>query len=353
MKHRLKVLVIEDQQDIRESICEILDLAGYETFQADNGRLGLIGVDKNSPDIILCDIMMPELDGLGVLHMLSRKPSTATIPFIFLTAKSDRLDIRKAMDMGADDYLIKPFDDIELLNAVECRLKKRVQQRSVLDADFDEISRLLPNTRGMDELKILARDRKLRQVKRKQVIYYDGDTPAGVYLVVSGRVKTFKVAEDGREFLTGLYGPQEYFGLVPFLLAEDYRETAEAVEDGSVCLLPKNRIDELIWKRPDVAASFLKIMANNVVDNEEQLLQLAYHSVRKRMAELLVRLRIKCDNVDLSTLNLSRDNLASMAGIATETVSRILGDFKNEGLISGTSNQIVILNSDKLERMKN
>src|SRR5690606_8682353 len=146
--------------------------------------------------------------------------------------------------------------------------------------------------------------------------------------------------------------PEEYFGLAAMLSGGDYKETAEAMEDTSLCLLPRGMVEELIGKDRDVAANFIKILANNVLSKEEQLLQLAYHSVRKRMAELLIRLKEKSGNTDLGTLNLSRENLASMAGIATETVSRILGDFKEEGLITRSASQIVILNSDKLEKMK-
>src|SRR5437868_15508328 len=117
-----KVLIIEDNDDIRENVVEILQLAGYEAFAANNGKAGAEISVSQAPDIILCDIMMPELDGYGVLYMLNKKPDTAALPFIFLTAKAERVDLRKGIEMGADDYLTKPFDDIELLNAIETRL---------------------------------------------------------------------------------------------------------------------------------------------------------------------------------------------------------------------------------------
>ena len=126
-----KVLIIEDNVDIRENIVEILELSGYTTFAANNGKTGVELAIKNLPDIILCDIMMPDLDGYGVLFMLNKHPETAATPFIFLTAKAERIDVRKGMEMGADDYLTKPFDDMELLSAIESRLKKKeIQQLS-------------------------------------------------------------------------------------------------------------------------------------------------------------------------------------------------------------------------------
>ena len=108
------LLIIEDNEDIRESTAEILELAGYTVLKAENGKKGVELAQAHLPDLILCDIMMPELDGYGVLYLLNKNPETATIPFIFLTAKTERVDMRKGMEMGADDYLTKPFDEIEL-----------------------------------------------------------------------------------------------------------------------------------------------------------------------------------------------------------------------------------------------
>lgn len=119
------ILIIEDNTDIREGTAEILELTGrYDVLSAENGRIGVDLAMAHLPDLILCDIMMPELDGYGVLYILSRHEETAHIPFIFLTAKAERSDMRKAMELGADDYLTKPFDDVELLNAIDVRFKK-------------------------------------------------------------------------------------------------------------------------------------------------------------------------------------------------------------------------------------
>src|SRR5215510_7201224 len=118
------ILIIDDHEDIRENIAEILSFGGYKTFTAENGKRGIETALKEKPDLIICDIMMPELDGYGVLHLIRKNETTQTTPFIFLTAKTERSDFRKGMEMGADDYVTKPFDDIEILNAIEIRLKK-------------------------------------------------------------------------------------------------------------------------------------------------------------------------------------------------------------------------------------
>src|ERR1700712_1967967 len=118
------ILIIEDNAEVRENTAEIIELANYKVITADNGKTGVELALKEKPDLVICDIMMPVLDGYGVYHLMSKHKETATIPFIFLTAKSEKADFRKGMEMGADDYIMKPFDGIELLNAIEIRLKK-------------------------------------------------------------------------------------------------------------------------------------------------------------------------------------------------------------------------------------
>ena len=350
---KTKVLIIEDNDDIRESTSEILELAGYAVIQAVNGKEGVAMAVSELPDLILCDIMMPEMDGYSVLHLLGKNPETSVIPFIFLTAKTDRQDMRKGMEMGADDYLTKPFDDVELFNAIAVRLQKYQHTKALISTSLNNLSKLIVNKSGLDELAKYISERKVRQIKKKQVIYYEGDTANGLYLLISGKVKTFKVAQDGRELLTGLYGPEEYFGTAALLAAENYMETAEAVENTALCLIPKDLMEQLLNKYPDVSASFIKLLANNVLQNEQQLLELAYHSVRKRMAEVILRLKGTDTEDNQQVLTVSRDNLASMAGIATETVSRILSDFKDEGLIERTGGKILVLDQLRLKNMKN
>src|SRR4029453_7290135 len=108
-------IVIEDNKGSRENTAEILDLAGYKTFTAENGKKGVDIAMRENPDVIVCDIMMPELDGYGVLHMLRKNENTQAIPFIFLTAKTERSDFRKGMELGTDDYVQKTFEDFERL----------------------------------------------------------------------------------------------------------------------------------------------------------------------------------------------------------------------------------------------
>jgi CRP-like cAMP-binding protein len=347
-----KILIIEDNNDIRENVVEILELAGYTVFEAQNGKTGVDLATKNLPDVILCDIMMPELDGYGVLYMLSKNPETATIPFIFLTAKAERLDLRKGMELGADDYLTKPFDDMDLLSAIETRLKKKELQQSFYSKSLDRITNLIAKNDGLAELKRIIAERKSRAFKKNQVIYYDGDKGNGLYLVISGKIKTIKLAEDGRELMTGIYGAEEYLGIHAMLSNEPYSDTATALEDSTLCLIPKDQLENLLNHYPDVAREFIKVLAKDIREKEDQLMQLAYHSVRKRMAEALVKLHQQQSN-QTEGFKITREDLAAMAGMATETVSRTLSDFKDEGLIEKKGSLITILNAQKLAKMKN
>ncbi len=120
----MQVLVIEDEEDVRSNIVEILGSGGFQSLDAGNGQSGLALAKAHHPDLILCDIKMPDVDGYDVLQEIRLDPTTATIPFIFLTAKTDRADLRQGMNLGADDYLIKPFRRLELLETISARLKK-------------------------------------------------------------------------------------------------------------------------------------------------------------------------------------------------------------------------------------
>jgi CRP-like cAMP-binding protein/CheY-like chemotaxis protein len=346
------ILIIEDNNDIRESTAEILELSGYKVLQAENGKTGVDLAIQHTPNLILCDIMMPELDGYGVLYLLGKNPATYAIPFIFLTAKAERVDFRKGMEMGADDYLTKPFDDIELLNAIESRLSKQKKQEEHFSSSLQSLEKLATgNGKGAEELRTIISSRKVRNIKKKQVLFYDGDEPQGLYIVLAGGIKTIKLAEDGRELTTGLYKAEDYLGLHALLLDEPFTETAEATEDSAVCLLAKDLVLDLLNRYPDVSSQFFKILANNIRDKEEKLLELAYNSVRKRLAQALIRLSKQ--STDPNQYKISREELASLAGIATETVSRTLTDFKDEGIIEKKGSLITILDINRLVKMKN
>jgi CheY-like chemotaxis protein/CRP-like cAMP-binding protein len=349
------ILLIEDNKEMRENTSEILELAHYKVQTAKNGREGVDMAQKNKPDLIICDIMMPVLDGYGVLHMLSKNEETASIPFIFLTAKAERSDLRKGMEMGADDYLTKPFDDIELLNAVESRLKKSDAMKKEFSKNIDGLNEFITSAKGIEDLKKLPLEREMRTYKKKENIYSEDGYPRGVYFVSKGKVKTYKTHEQGKEFITGLYKEGDFFGYLALLEEGKYADSAMTLEDSEVCLIPKEDFVSLIYKNAEVSRKFIKMLSDNLQEKEDHLIKLAYNSVRKRVAEALVTLsnRYKKEGEQQFSMNISREDLANLAGTATETTIRTLSDFKDDGLIDIKGGTISVMNYDRLARMKN
>jgi DNA-binding NarL/FixJ family response regulator len=130
-----KILVIEDEPAMRANLRDILELENFQPLLAANGREGIATARREAPDLILCDILMPEVGGHQVLEALRGDPATARIPFIFLTAKGEHADVRAGMKLGADDYLVKPVKVMDLLEAISARLE-RAQQQGGFNADF-------------------------------------------------------------------------------------------------------------------------------------------------------------------------------------------------------------------------
>jgi CRP-like cAMP-binding protein len=349
-----QILLIEDNQDVRENIAEILELAGYQVRTAENGKLGVEAAQAQAPDLIVCDIMMPVLDGYGVLHMLAKQPATASVPFIFLTAKAERSDMRKGMEMGADDYITKPFEEIELLNAVESRLKKAEALRSVSPTQ-EGVNKLLGGMNELQDIAKLSERQQLRHFRKKDIIYSEGDSPQGLYLLQKGKAKTFKSHELGKDLITKLLQPGDFFGYIALMEEKNQLESAEALEDCDVVVFPKEDFFQLIHQSPEVSNQFVKMLCGNLAEEQERLLALAYSSVRKRTAQALVELRSRYHNGtdEVFKMAIARDDLANMVGTATESLIRTLSDFRAEGLIEIQGSQISLVNLGKLEHMKN
>lgn len=347
-----KILIIEDNDGIRENVAEILEMASYNVFKADNGKTGMELAVKHLPDIILCDIMMPELDGYGVLYMLNKNAETSTIPFIFLTAKADHSDLRKGMEMGADDYLTKPFDDMELLNAIEVRLRKKAHLEQMHLNKLNEFKMLIAKTDGLAEFAKIIHGYKNREIRKDEILYHESDFAKGVYLIIEGKIKTIKISEDGRELMTGLYMKDDYIGINTAFSHAHYTDTATAVENSQVCLIPSEEMDKVLSLYPDVARKFINLLSRDNRNKEEQLLELAYQSVRKKLAGAIIRVYNQ-QTIKSEVLTVSREDLVAMACIAAETVSRTLTSFRDEQLIDRQGQTITILNLEKLVKMKN
>jgi len=349
-----KILVIEDNVDMCQNIASILKLGRYDVLTSNSGKNGIELVQQNLPDLILCDIMMPELDGYGVLHLLSKDPDTANIPFIFLTAKTDPRDFRMGMNLGADDYITKPFDGLELLNAIELRLRKNELIKTTFRNTITDIDDFFSKTKKLPDFQKLSDQRKSRIYKKKEFVFVEGDQPKHVYFVDKGLVKTFKATNEGKELITGLHRNGDFFGFVSLLEGKPNNESAIVLKESNIYMIQQQDFQTLIYGNKEIARKFISMLASNLYDAENKLLELAYQSVRQRVATLLLKLNSQLDSASVDkSITVARKDLSGMVGTTTESLNRTLVDFKNEGLIELLDKGLRILQHAKLEKVRN
>ncbi len=344
-----KILIIEDNEDLRENIVEILELDNYTVYAAENGKKGVEIAEKQLPDLIICDVMMPILDGYGTLSILQRKTKITDIPFIFLTAKSEKIDFRFGMNLGAADYITKPFENHELLKVVELHLRKSEKLKNALKQSVDN-GHFINEAKGVEALKMLTQEKKTHPFAKKTTIYLEGSAPRYLYYIQKGKVKVFKTSEDGKELIINILGEKELFGWTGLISNNNHTKSAVALEDCDLILIPKEDFTTLLHSNRDVSARFIKMLTADVIGKEERLLNMAYNSVRKRIAVALMLLYERYGSEPISIL---REDLAALTGNTKETVSRTLTDFKEEHLIDVEASRITILKPEKLKNLLN
>ncbi len=343
------ILLIEDDTALRENTAELLELSGYKVSTAPNGRSGIEKAKQHLPNIIICDIMMPEVDGYGVLEAVTADETTRHIPFIFLSAKTEHKEIRKGMDLGADDYLTKPFDEDELMSAVESRLAKasliaKNEKSNVVTSD--------DTPKNLHQLKNLFCDEgEESHYKKGENIYRKGDHSNNLYLILRGVVKTHTMDTNAKELITGLYKADDFLGFTTFDNNNPYEETATAVEDSEIVGISKSHLVEILKKSQDVSLELMNLLSDNLSDVKQQLLRMAYSSVKKKTAATILQFVDVMNLKPNVPIRISRSDLATTAGIATESLIRTLSDFKKDGLIEIEGRSIHILNPEGLREM--
>ncbi|MEA1785185.1 response regulator [Arenibacter sp. GZD96] len=347
-----KILIIEDDTIIRENTAELLELSGFEVFTASNGVKGVAAALEHIPDVIVCDIMMPELDGFGVLDRLSSDALTKSIPFIFLSAKTERSDIRKGMELGADDYLTKPFEETELLSAIESRMARTAILRDLAFKETAEAIKTESEISSIHQLKNYIDDNgRALHYKQGELIYKNGDHSNLVFLIEKGVVKTHSLDEQGKELITAIYKEDDFFGFTSFVDNSPYQEYASTLEDTQVVAIPKEELKTLLQQNHDLALELMHFLAENLQQAKKQLLEMAYGSVRRKTASTILKFAEKLNNGTHGKLHILRSDLASVAGMATETLIRTLSSFKKEGLIHIEDRTIKVLDMDGLRKI--
>ncbi|WP_186758064.1 response regulator [Echinicola salinicaeni] len=350
-----KILLIEDHTEMAENISSILEFAQYQVQVAKDGKEGVEMAKNFVPDLILCDIMMPELDGYSVLHILSHDSKTADIPFIFLTAKADKKDFREGMNLGADDYISKPFEGLDLLKVVEMRLKKR---KSLLEFESNTKHESKPEKEEASKgpalnLEDFSSKLQTRKFRRKDLIYMEGQNPNVLFQIRKGHVKTFKINSFGKELITGFHKPGDFLGYVALLESGSYVENAEALEELELNIISKDDFLTMVYGNKETAQRFFKLLSTRIDELEKRLLEIAYHSVRQRVASVLLKLSLKeTGSIVESVIKIARKDIANLVGTTTETLNRTLADFKDEKLIDISLEGLEVLEREKLIRIQ-
>jgi CRP-like cAMP-binding protein/CheY-like chemotaxis protein len=354
MMENKKLLLIDDDSIILETTAALLELANYDVLAASNGREGVELAKSEHPDLIICDIMMPEIDGYGVFLMLSRDPATSGTPFIFLSAMADQSDVRRGMTTGVDDYITKPFKEVDLLNAIEGRLKRS----DVLKQEFayarDGVGHFIDSVHEISSLNGLYKNREPRRYEKKHVIYYEGEEPNYLFFLEKGKVRTFKVHADGKEYAMSLVNAGEFFGANSIMENTRYMDSAEAMSESKICRIPRRDFEQLLSHDHEVGTAFIKLLSKSFHEQEEKLLSQAYDTVLKRTSNAILELKDKFGKEPEIPflIDISRQDLASMVGTSSESISRSLAEFKSEGFISvDEHSRIHILNEEGLRKV--
>jgi DNA-binding response OmpR family regulator len=341
------ILIIEDDTALLENTAELLELENFKVLTASNGADGVRLATINIPDLIVCDIMMPKQDGYTVLKKLSLNKTTQNIPFIFLSAKTERKEIRLGMDLGADDYITKPFENEELISSINSRLAKaKLLNKTTAPLDQGKY-------KDLNDLKNYFDDYgELSNYAKGEIIYQEGDRANKIFLILKGLIKTHKMDQNGKELITAIQKPDDFIGFTSFVDNNTYEESATVVEDVELAVIYKNALKELLAGSSNLSLELMNVLTANLSITKDQLLQMAYSSVQRKTARTILQFAEVLDRGLLGEIKISRNDLASVAGIAPESLIRTLSSFKKKGFVEIEGRNIKILKLVELQNLE-
>lgn len=344
------VLLIEDDKTLLENTRDLLQFANFNVLTAPNGKIGVKIAREKLPDIIVSDILMPELNGYQVFEALKEDPATESIPFIFMSVKREPDDVRKGMNLGADDYITKPFSETDLVTSIESRLaKSRVQKGKngkkvkVSDNEISNLEQLRSYFRNYGEF---------LEVEKNEEIFREGRHASYIYLLEEGLIKIFRLDEYGKELITWLSKKDDILGFYSFKIPTHYPETAEALEDTKLFRISTEEFIHTLLKSQELTVEFAQLISENLSTLKTHLLEMAYGSVLKKTTNTILEFAEKIQSDPQEYIRISRSDLASVAGISTESFIRSLSCLKKEGLIDIVGRDIKILNLQKLHSIR-
>ncbi|MCB9284945.1 MAG: response regulator [Lewinellaceae bacterium] len=346
-----KILVIEDHLEVRENLHELLELCNYHVISASDGTSGIQMALAEQPDLILCDIMMPGMDGYEVLTTLGRHPETAAIPFIFLTARADKADIRRGMQLGADDYLTKPFEEQDLLRAIQVRLHKSHLLKQPFPRSFEGLKSFFFQARQEGGLPLLTDPSSLVQFAEGQIIFQENETPEYLYFLASGKVRLFRPEAGTEAAVSILYEKGGFFGYKALIQGTTYRHRAEALEPVEVFPIPKNDFFLLLLYNRTFSIRFIQLLANQVKEQEMQLHRMVQKLTQRTVAEMILELCPTSGENHSDTISL--ETIQSRAHIAKLNFTIALRDLDREKAISLGTDCVQLLDAKKLWALAN
>jgi DNA-binding response OmpR family regulator len=342
-----KILIIEDDGLFSKSAEEILRLSDYEVLVAADGRNGVKKAIELIPDLILCDIQLPDLDGFGVLKAIRNSDRLRKTLFIFMSGIPQHQDFRRAMDSGADDFLLKPFTGTELLMSVSSRLQ-RLEQLSESDSPLLDDDNLPINFQDR-----LAVRYPLTHFKKNAQVFHSGQNIHFLIFLVEGILRCSRFDHSGKELTVAIYSPGQFVGLTEWLQGLQFQDDGHALTDLVFISVPVADFKFEILRARGVSTLLTRQLATELRNQNELLLNLAYQDLRGKVAYAFLRLHgVMQNQMDpKQSLPITRVILATIAGIAKESAVRTVLDFIEEGLLEETSEGFRILDRAGLEKI--